>query len=281
MNNLYFKKIEYAEHLWHKANTKVAYLLSSSTNITIKNYLMNWFLNNYEVDFSDLEKKNIKDYKSFNDFFTRPLKKDARLIDSSKNAIVSSVDGTIGEYGNINAGTLVQAKNITYSLAALLGSKEQAARYNNGTFITTYLAPTDYHRIHMPFDGKLTGMTYIPGRLFSVNPKVINTTEAVFSRNERAISHFEGAYGNFSVVLVGAQLVSGLETVWHGKIARQNSIKTWDYADIKLKKGEELGRFNFGSTVILCFDNNTNFNNNLKLAKNIKLGTNIASYTEE
>jgi phosphatidylserine decarboxylase len=279
MNSLYFKKIEYAEHLWHKANTKIAYLLSSSTNTAIKNYLMNWFLRNYEVNFEDLDKKDIKDYKSFNDFFTRPLKKDARVIDQGKTAIVSSVDGTIGEYGNINAGTLVQAKNITYALAALLGSKEKAAYYNNGKFITIYLAPTDYHRIHMPFDGKLINMTYIPGRLFSVQPSVINTTEAVFSRNERAVCHFDGKYGKFSVVLVGAQLVSGLETVWHGKIARQKNIKTWDYSDINLKKGEELGRFNFGSTVILCFDNKTNFNSNLKPEITIKLGTNIASYT--
>lgn len=278
MNNLYLKKIEYAEHLWHKANTKVAYLLASSTKPAIKNYLINWFFENYKVNFEDFDKKDIADYTSFNDFFTRPLKKGARTIAKGKTAIASSVDGVASQYGDIDAGTLVQAKNITYDLAALLGSKEHAEYYNNGKFITTYLAPTDYHRVHMPFAGKLTGMTYIPGRLFSVQPSVINTTEGVFSRNERAVCHFDGEYGKFSMVLVGAQLVSGLETVWHGKIARQKNIKTWSYSDISLAKGEEMGRFNFGSTVILCFEKGVKFSDSLEMESYIKLGENIASY---
>lgn len=278
MNNLYLSKIEYAEHLWHKANTKIAYLLASSKRPAVKNYLLNWFFENYKVNFDDFDKKDIADYESFNDFFTRPLKKGVRAIEEG---IVSGVDGTLSQYGDINNGTLLQAKGISYDLSSLFGDTEKAKDYQNGKFMTIYLAPTDYHRVHMPLAGKLLSMTYIPGRLFSVQPSVINNTQAVFSRNERAVCHFEGEYGKFSVVLVGAQLVSGLETVWHRKIARKRKPQTWSYNDISLEKAQELGRFNFGSTIILCFEKGAKFNDKLKMADPIKLGENIASYTEK
>ena len=229
-------------------------------------------------NFNDIVKTTAEEYRTFNDFFTRALKPGARVIDQAATAIVSCCDGTISAFGTINLNQLIQAKNKIYTLQNLFGDQSLAEQFFSGNFITTYLAPTDYHRVHMPFDGTLVSMQYIPGKLFSVKQEMIEHVDNLFTKNERLICHFNSQHGDFVVVLVGAQLVSGLETVWHGKVRRSNNIQSWNYtnSNIVLSKGSELGRFNFGSTVILCLQKNTTLATTLKTNEKIQLGENIA-----
>lgn len=211
-------------------------------NQWIKNKFTHWFVKTYQVDLSQANRENIEDYQSFNDFFTRSLKADARPIGVG---LISPVDGTISQFGNITNGDLIQAKGKKFTLKALLGNETV---FQN--FTTIYLSPSDYHRIHAPLDGKLLKMDYIGGNLFSVNQKTAYSVDNLFARNERVVCYFD----TYTIVLVGAIFVGSMGTVWHGQITppygKQFSI---DYSDkdISLKKGEELGRFNMGSTVIL------------------------------
>ena len=210
----------------------------------------------FGVNLSDAIHPEPAHYKTFNEFFTRQLKPELRPLASSQ--LVSPVDGTISQFGTIINSSLIQAKGVTYSLAALLGGDaEQAKKYEKGEFITIYLSPKDYHRIHMPCSGTLTEQVHIPGRLFSVAKHTVNTIKGIFARNERVVASFDTEYGPMAMVLVGAINVAAIETVWSGLVTppKGKSITTKNYKDqtIELTKGAEMGRFNMGSTVILVF----------------------------
>ncbi len=226
----------------------------------LKNLMIKWFIYHYKVDMVNAELADYRQYISFNDFFTRKLNNDARPIVNDRNAIASPVDGTVSQAGKISGTDIFQAKGHTFSLRNLLaGDKEIENIFDNGHFATLYLSPKDYHRIHMPIDGQLKKMIYVPGRLFAVDKPAVSNINQLFARNERVISLFETAIGHMAVIKVGALFVASIDTVWAGQISptKQRQIRSFQYNqpdhDIKLKKGQELGRFNMGSTVILLF----------------------------
>jgi len=230
----------------------------------------------FKVNLAEAVNPDPRSYATFNDFFTRAIKAECRPI--AKTKLVSPVDGTISQYGNIENGLLVQAKGINYELQQLLGgNEERTKKYLNGKYITIYLSPKDYHRIHMPCAGLLIEQTHVPGRLYSVAKHTVKTIKGLFARNERVIATFETDYGSMALILVGAINVSAIETVWSGLITppKGEAISTKNYRDkkITLKKAEEMGRFNMGSTVILLFANGSPvFSNKLGIDKTIKMG---------
>ncbi|MEO9911791.1 archaetidylserine decarboxylase [Parasphingorhabdus sp.] len=219
--------------------------------------LIRWFVGQYAVDMSEARNPDIASYKSFNAFFTRPLKAGARPITEADFAC--PVDGAISQLGDIDDHHILQAKGHSFTTTALLGGDTAlASQFRNGSFANVYLSPKDYHRIHMPCDGKLTSMTYVPGSLFSVNPTTARGVPGLFARNERVICIFESPeHGTFAMVLVGATIVGSMETIWHGLVKPKpaNQMTQWTYADqnITLAKGDEMGRFLLGSTVIMLF----------------------------
>ena len=216
-------------------------------------YVIKFFVYYYQVNLSEAEKETPDAYCNFNDFFTRALKPNARII--AKEALVSPVDGTVLQLGRITSNAIMFVKSNTYQVAHLIGDKIKAPYFNQGYFITIYLAPKNYHRCHIPCDAKLSKMTYLPGSLFSVNQTSAKFIPALFSKNERVVCHFNSTFGKIILVLVGAIFVGSIETVWHGKITPPygKKIKHWYYENnnISFQKGEEIGRFNMGSTVIL------------------------------
>ena len=219
--------------------------------------LIRWFVGKYGVDMSEAANPDLGSYKSFNDFFTRPLKAGARPLAAAD--FVCPVDGAISQFGAINDHHIVQAKGHRFSTTELVGGDNAlAAEFRNGSFANLYLSPKDYHRLHMPCDGKLTRMIYVPGALFSVNPITARGVPKLFARNERVVCVFESPeYGPFVMVLVGATIVGSMATVWHGIVnpKRTTKVSEWTYADqsIVLKKGEEMGRFLLGSTIVMLF----------------------------
>ena len=217
------------------------------------------FVAHYKVDMEEAANPAIESYASFNDFFTRPLKKGARPIADAP--LICPVDAAISQFGPIENDQIFQAKGHSYSTRALVGGDQTlASRFNHGHFATLYLAPKDYHRIHMPCEGRLTRMIYIPGDLFSVNPLTARHVPSLFARNERVVCVFETAFGPFVNVLVGATIVGSVATVWHGVVnpPRSPEIREWRYDEqqIVLKQGEEMGRFLLGSTVVMLFPKN-------------------------
>ena len=229
----------------------------------------------FGVDLNDAIHPEPSHYKTFNAFFTRQLKPELRPIAPSK--LVSPVDGTISQFGSIIDSSLVQAKGVSYTLDSLLGgNKEQSKLYENGQFITVYLSPKDYHRIHMPCSGKLIEQTHIPGRLFSVAKHTVNTIKGIFARNERVIASFETEFGPMAMVLVGAINVAAIETVWAGLITppkgKSLTTKNYNQKEISLDKGEEMGRFNMGSTVILLFTNSAPALQGLSIDQSVVMG---------
>lgn len=223
----------------------------------LKNYLIRYFIGRFDVDMHSAIIENPYDYPNFNSFFTRQLKPEARPIAEGKESIACPVDGSISQIGNIHENRIIQAKGFDYSLISLLGGNEQLAHlFENGKFATLYLSPKDYHRVHMPFDGKLRETLFIPGRLFSVNTETTENVPQLFAKNERLVCIFDTELGPMAVILVGAMLVGSIETVWHAK-TDTNKITRETYASsLKLAKGQELGLFKMGSTVILLFANN-------------------------
>ena len=218
--------------------------------------VIRWFVGRYQVNMAEAANPDVCSYASFNQFFTRPLRAGARPLADS--ALICPVDGAISQFGAIRADQIFQAKGHAYSTTALVGGDaDMAARYQDGLFATIYLSPRDYHRIHMPCDGRLLSMTYVPGALFSVNPATARGVPGLFARNERVVCEFEGPHGRFVLTLVGATIVGSMGTVWHGIVnpPRPGRIQRWDYQDqqIMLRKGEEMGRFQLGSTVVLLF----------------------------
>lgn len=217
--------------------------------------LIRWFVQRYQVDMHEAANPDIASYPSFNAFFTRPLKAGARPL--AQTALVCPVDGAISQCGPIVGEQIFQAKGHHYSATALVGGDAAlAAQFQDGAFATLYLSPRDYHRIHMPCAGRLTRMIYVPGALFSVNPTTARGVPGLFARNERVVCVFQSEYGPFVLTLVGATIVGSMATTWHGVInpPRPGLVREWRYdgADApQLAKGEEMGRFLLGSTVVL------------------------------
>ncbi len=219
------------------------------------------FIRNFSVDMSEAVSSDPKDYKTFNDFFTRALKKDARPMLAEELELAHPVDGTVSQAGKIDDDTIVQAKNHDYSVTTLLGGDPILGKeFDDGHFATIYLAPRDYHRIHMPCDGTLREMIYVPGDLFSVNPLTAQNVPNLFARNERVVAIFDSERGPFAMVLVGATIVASIETIWAGTVTppRGPGVHRWQYpstgaSTVRLNKGDEMGRFKLGSTIVMTF----------------------------
>ena len=244
--------------------------------------VIRWFVGRYGVNMAEAANPDIASYASFNEFFTRPLKADARPL--AEADFLCPVDGAISQFGPIERDQIFQAKGHQYSTTALVGGdRELAARFENGHFATLYLSPRDYHRIHMPCDGRLTRMIYVPGALFSVNPTTARGVPGLFARNERVVCVFESAHGPFVLTLVGATIVGSMATVWHGEVnpPRPGVVREWRYdgeTAVNLKKGEEMGRFLLGSTVVMLFPKQTlRFNPEWSPARAIRMGEAMAS----
>lgn len=224
----------------------------------LKDRLIKQFIRAFDVQLSEALYEDISAYKNFNAFFTRQLKPDARPLDTAMDAITCPADGTISQIGGLHNTTLVQAKGKTYSAEALLASKEDAQPFAGGDFATIYLSPKDYHRVHMPVSGTLQLTRYIPGKLFSVNGITSQHIPGLFARNERLVCLFDTDIGKMAIVMVGAMLVAGIGTAWQSHYPpNPKGIMEERFADKnapQLAKGEELGHFNFGSTVILLFE---------------------------
>ena len=230
--------------------SKVAGRLAASRHPYVKRTFIRSFAKAYNISLDEYERQSLNAYESFNDFFTRELKEDARTIDATANGIVSPADGIISQLGQIEDHKLLQAKGRHYDVGQLLADSEDGSYFADGSFATIYLAPSNYHRVHMPFTGTLTKTRYVPGTLFSVNNTTAANVPDLFARNESLVCMFDTKYGKAAVVMVGAMIVAGIETVATGKIARTDDIFESDH-DMQFAAGEELGRFYLGSTAIV------------------------------
>ncbi|WP_420229651.1 archaetidylserine decarboxylase [Psychrobacter sp. ER1] len=230
--------------------SKVAGRLAASRHPYVKRTFIRSFAKAYNISLDEYERQSLNAYESFNDFFTRELKEDARTIDATANGIVSPADGIISQLGQIEDHKLLQAKGRHYDVGQLLADSEDGSYFADGSFATIYLAPSNYHRVHMPFTGTLTKTRYVPGTLFSVNNTTAANVPDLFARNERLVCMFDTKYGKAAVVMVGAMIVAGIETVATGKITRTDDIQEAEH-DMQFAAGEELGRFYLGSTAIV------------------------------
>lgn len=243
----------------HGLSRLVGWFASSEIGF-IKNTFISNFAKKYAVNMQEAKEEDLSKYKSFNDFFTRELKDGARPIADGEGTLVSPADGAVSQLGKIELGRVFQAKGRDFSVTELLGGdSDRAATFLNGDFATIYLSPKDYHRVHMPCAGKLLETIYVPGDLFSVNPTTAQGVDGLFARNERLVCMFETEYGPMAMVLVGAMIVAGIETVWSGQVCplpKKAQMQDYTQSEIRLEKGEEMGRFKLGSTVVLCFPEN-------------------------
>jgi len=262
--------------------TSLVYRLTRSETTWFKNFIIKQFIKVFKVDMSLAQNPDPESYTSFNTFFTRQLRSEARPVSSDDRNIISPVDGTISQTGNIENDTIIQAKGKSYTLKHLLLEDELVTIFSGGTFATLYLAPKDYHRIHMPISGKLSCMIYVPGKLFAVNSHTARAVNAVFAKNERVINIFNTDIGPMAMVMVGALFVGTMETVWAGQItpAKDRIISNAQYSDgetISLEQGQEMGRFNMGSTVILLFPKDVmQWSTDIVADKTIVMGEKIA-----
>lgn len=263
-----------------QALTALAGKLASAEAGSLTTSVIRWFVGRYNVNMAEAANPDIASYPSFNEFFTRPLAEGARPL--AEADFLSPVDGAISQFGPIERDQIFQAKGHSYSTTALVGGdRELAAQFENGSFATLYLSPRDYHRIHMPCAGKLARMIYVPGALFSVNPTTARGVPGLFARNERVVCVFESEFGPFVLTLVGATIVGSMATVWHGVVnpPRPGVVREWRYdghnnaAAVHLQKGQEMGRFLLGSTVVMLFPRNTlAFNPAWSPARAIRMG---------
>ncbi|MGR9114843.1 MAG: archaetidylserine decarboxylase [Gammaproteobacteria bacterium] len=243
-----------------------------------KDYMIKRFGKFYKVNTKEAVSRNLRHYSSFNHFYIRQLKSGARPITKLQNGVASPVDGTVSQAGTIMEGELFQAKGKKFTIAALLGGDSKHANvFDGGIFTTIILSPGDYHRIHMPLDGTLKETVYIPGRLFSINHITVNGIPEIYARNERVVSVFETASGPMALILIGSIFSSSIETVWDGVItpSSKSEIRHWNYHfnPPTAKKGEEIGCFNMGSTVILLFGKNAvNWDESLAPDHRVKMG---------
>ena len=225
----------------------------------LKNALIGTFSRMYGINLQEALGSHARDYGSFNDFFTRPLKPESRPMDKDPNNFLAPADGCLSQRGTVTDGQLIQAKGHSYSVEALLGGDpSRAAPFLGGQFLTIYLSPRDYHRLHMPMTGSLREMIYVPGRLFSVNAATTRTVPGLFARNERVIALFDTPKGALALVLVGALVVASIETVWHGVVTpphrRKPEVFCYPEGSLALSQGSEMGRFNMGSTIIVLLE---------------------------
>ncbi|HEY1044625.1 MAG TPA: archaetidylserine decarboxylase [Telluria sp.] len=239
--------------------------------------LIQWFVKKYGVNMDEALDPDVRSYASFNEFFTRPLRDGARPLADAD--FICPVDGAISQFGEVKDHQIFQAKGHNFTTAALVGGDAQlASHFQHGSFANLYLSPKDYHRIHMPCDGSLTRMIYVPGALFSVNPTTARGIPGLFARNERVVCVFDSKeHGPFVMVLVGATIVGSMETVWHGVVnpPRARDVREWNYAagEVDLRKGEEMGRFLLGSTVVMLFQPGVvSFNPEWAPQRSIRLG---------
>jgi len=242
------------------AMTRLAGRIASAEWGALTTWVIEGFISRYKVNMSEAVHEDPAHYKSFNEFFTRPLKEGVRPLASS--TWVCPVDGAISQCGAIELDQIFQAKGHQYSTRALVGGDAAlASQFQNGQFATLYLSPRDYHRIHMPIAGKLLRMIHVPGDLFSVNPTTARGVPGLFARNERVVCEFETVQGPMVLVLVGATIVGSMATVWHGQVnpPRPGIVREWHYdtQNVLLQKGEEMGRFLLGSTVVMLFQQNS------------------------
>lgn len=247
-----------------------------------KNWAIRRFIRLYGVNVNEALESSPEAYRSFHHFFIRQLKPNSRAIDNSPSSIVSPCDGTISQIGKIEHETLIQAKNHSYTLGALLGDEQKAKPFIDGHYATIYLAPKDYHRVHMPLAGTLENLTYIPGKLFSVNPLTADHVPQLFARNERVVTLFKNPHGTFAMILIGAMLVGSIFTRWSGHLTphRGKTKISINYPDrperhITLDKGEEMGYFSLGSTVILLFTKDQSWEQELAQHSRIVVGQRI------
>lgn len=251
--------------------------LGNCTNPIYKNWMIKKFIKAYGVDMSQALNEDPTSYANFNDFFTRELKPDARDFNKPSPAYLSPADGAISEFGAIKDGQLLQAKGQHYSLQQLVADEQLAEPFINGSFMTIYLSPKDYHRVHMPYAGTLRSMIYVPGSLFSVNEAAVAGVPSLFAKNERAVCYFDTDNGPMVVILVGAMIVASIHTVWAGQVAPSSarSITQFDYSDhdITLARGAEMGLFQMGSTAIVLFAKDAmQFDDALSVGQSIRLG---------
>ncbi|MDF1678782.1 MAG: archaetidylserine decarboxylase [Legionellaceae bacterium] len=269
-----------------QALTAFAGLLANVKVAWIKNYLIRYFLKNHDVNMQEAIYESVEAYESFNDFFARHLKPGLRPIAATD--IVSPVDGYVSEFGAITKGQLLQAKGKYYSVETLLASDNAHSNvFEKGAFMTLYLSPKDYHRVHMPLAGMLQSMVHVPGTLFSVQPTTTQHIPQLFARNERLVLSFETAFGRVAVVLVGATIVGAIGTRWQGDLPRPKKVKSyaddlvvWSDADKTLKKADELGYFKLGSTVILLFEQPVRWASALQAGMSIRLGNALGEVLE-
>ncbi len=270
----------------HHMVSRIVYFATRLSSPIIVQPMINWFIKKFNVDMSEAESPSSTAYKTFNEFFTRPLKAGARPIVSGDNILTCPADGTVSESGAIHDDQIFQAKNHNYTVKELVGGNEAlAALFKDGRFATVYLAPYNYHRMHMPIDGLLRKMVHVPGRLFSVAQWTVRNIPRLFARNERLICLFSTDAGPIVMVLVGAINVAAIETVWSGLVTppRGKRITDFDYADTKktYQKGEEMGRFNMGSTVILLTPPNVEWLSKFRAGQVVRVGEAIGSFTKK
>ena len=262
----------------HALSRLVGWFASTKIDF-IKNTFITKFAAKYDVNMDEAKIEDLSQFACFNDFFTRELKDGARPIADAK--LVSPADGAVSQLGKIELGRCFQAKGRDFSVVELLGGdKDRAQPFLNGEFATIYLSPKDYHRVHMPCAGTLKETVYVPGDLFSVNPTTAEGVDGLFARNERMVCMFDTEFGPMAMVLVGAMIVAGIETVWSGQVCplpKQAQAQDYSQGEIKLDKGDEMGRFKLGSTVILCFpEDAVKFLDEIQATSPVQMGQAIA-----
>jgi len=299
MNNLHRTSVSPAKGSWllkfglldqylapHHFLTRCMRRLTRVRAPWFKDWQIRWFIRRYLVDMSIAAETNPLAYPDFNSFFTRSLRPEARPVVSEANAIACPADGAVSQLGDVENGRLLQAKGHSFDLFTLLGGSQARARsFQNSRFVTIYLSPRDYHRVHMPLTGRLREMVYIPGRLYSVSPRTTKAIPGLFARNERLVMLFDTAIGQVAVILVGAMFVAGIETPWSGLIAHSKHPDEWRYGEtskqqkIIVERGAEIGRFNMGSTVIVLFpQNRIELAPSLAQSAPIKMGELLATF---
>ena len=269
-----------------KLISEIIGFFAKSQNYYIKTFFIKNFQKTYNVNLKEAIYEDVELYSSFNSFFTRELKPESRPIDENIHSIISPADGVVSQIGNINSGKIIQAKGIYFNLLSFLGNdKEYFKKFKDGLFSTIYLSPKDYHRVHMPIDGKLSKMVYIPGKLFSVNKITTRSVKNLYSINERLVCFFDTVRGPMSVVLVGAMIVSGITVQWEKSIcSKKGKIKRFISPSIGkdsvfLKKGDDIGRFMLGSTVVICFGKNKiNWSSNISINSVVKMGQRVGKF---
>jgi phosphatidylserine decarboxylase len=263
-----------------RALTQLAGKLAGLRGGALTTTIIRWFVRRYKVNMAEAANPDVASYPTFNAFFTRALRPGARPLAAAP--YICPVDGAISQFGAIARDQVFQAKGHSYSTTALVGGDDQLAQqFQNGNFATLYLSPRDYHRIHMPCDGELRRMIYVPGELFSVNPTTARGVPGLFARNERVVCVFDSAKGPFVLTLVGATVVGSMATTWHGVVnpPRSKQVREWRYpkGQVRLRQGDEMGQFLLGSTVVMLFSAGAlQWSTDWKPAKAIRLGEKMA-----